>query len=183
MTTFFSKIPAKCTHFEVSSLGLELQVSSLGLGVFDEALVSSRNFNQVSVSVSKVTVSTTSLMFTFFCITETSSSAHFSSICSWAVSTSSSILTQFLNSSSLCPTSSGRKKMITWVDSSVLEHQQFCIVTTATLAQAPLIMRMASNKLMRFATYWATSPVSRVWSRISEPKDQFVCIMNRKWMY
>jgi len=32
---------------------------SLGLGVFDEVSVSSRNFNQVSVS--KVTVSTTSL--------------------------------------------------------------------------------------------------------------------------
>jgi len=41
------------------SLGLELQVSSLGLGVFDEVSVSSRNFNQVSVS--KVAVSTTSL--------------------------------------------------------------------------------------------------------------------------
>jgi len=40
-----------------SSLGLELQVSSLGLGVYDE--VSSRNFNQVSVS--KVTVWTTSM--------------------------------------------------------------------------------------------------------------------------
>jgi len=58
MTTFFTKISAKCTKFEVSSLGLELQVS--GLGVFDEVSVSvsSRNFNQVSVS--KVTVSTTS---------------------------------------------------------------------------------------------------------------------------
>jgi len=70
MTTFFWKISAKCTSFEVSSLGLgldfqvsslglEFQVSSLGLGVFDEVSVSSRNFNQVSVS--KVTVSTTSL--------------------------------------------------------------------------------------------------------------------------
>jgi len=60
---FFWKISAKCTNFEVSSLGLELQVSSLGLGlgIFDEISVSSRNFNQVSVSVSKVTVSTTSL--------------------------------------------------------------------------------------------------------------------------
>jgi len=43
--------------FWISSLGLELQVSSLGLGVYDE--VSSRNFNQVSVS--KVTVWTTSM--------------------------------------------------------------------------------------------------------------------------
>jgi len=50
-------ISAKCTKFEVSSL--ELQVSSLGLGVFDEVSVSPRNFNRVSVS--KVTVSTTSL--------------------------------------------------------------------------------------------------------------------------
>ena len=55
----FWKISAKCTNFEVTSLGLELQVSSLGLGVFDEVSVSSRNFNQVSVS--EVTVSTTSL--------------------------------------------------------------------------------------------------------------------------
>jgi len=47
----FRKISAKCTNFEVSSLSL---------GVFDEVLVSSRNFNQVSVS--KVTVSTTSLI-------------------------------------------------------------------------------------------------------------------------
>jgi len=31
---------AKCTNFEVSSLGFELQVSSLGLGVFDEVSVS-----------------------------------------------------------------------------------------------------------------------------------------------
>ena len=55
----FSKMSAKCTNFDVSSFGRELQVSSLG--VFDEVLlsVSSRNFNQVSVS--KVTVSTTSL--------------------------------------------------------------------------------------------------------------------------
>jgi len=66
MTTFFNKISEKCTNFEVSSLGLELQVSSLGPRVFDEVLVSisvySRNFNQDSVSVSKVTVSTTSLV-------------------------------------------------------------------------------------------------------------------------
>jgi len=41
-------------HKLVSSLGLELQVSTLG--VFDEVSNSSRNFNQVSVS--KVTVST-----------------------------------------------------------------------------------------------------------------------------
>jgi len=61
MTTFFWKISAKCTNFEVPSLGLELQVSSLG--VFDEVSVSSRNFNQVSVSFSKVTVSTSSLPF------------------------------------------------------------------------------------------------------------------------
>jgi len=62
ITTFFKKLSAKCTNFEVSSLGLgpEHQVSSLGLGVFDEVSVSSRNFNQVSVS--KVTVSTTSLV-------------------------------------------------------------------------------------------------------------------------
>jgi len=71
MTTYFLKILAKCTNFEVSSLGLglELQVSSLdlNLGVFDEVSVSSRNFNQVSVS--KVTVSTTSLVLTLnrFC--------------------------------------------------------------------------------------------------------------------
>ena len=60
MTTFFQKLSAKCTNFEVSSLALELKVSSLGLGVFDEVSVSSRNFNQVSVL--KVTVSTTSLL-------------------------------------------------------------------------------------------------------------------------
>ena len=54
MTTTFQKTNStKCTNFEVSSLGLELQVSSLG--VSDEVSVSSRNFNQVSVS-------TTSLM-------------------------------------------------------------------------------------------------------------------------
>jgi len=52
-------IATKCTNFEVSSFGLELQVSSLG--VFDEVSVSSQNFNQVSVFISKVTVSTTSL--------------------------------------------------------------------------------------------------------------------------
>jgi len=40
------------------------RTSSLGLGVFDEVSVSSRNFNQVSVTVSKVTVSTTSLVLT-----------------------------------------------------------------------------------------------------------------------
>jgi len=59
MTKFLWKVSAKCTNFEVSSLGLELQVSSLGLGVFGEVSVSSQNFNQVSVS--KVTVSTASL--------------------------------------------------------------------------------------------------------------------------
>jgi len=60
MTTFFFN-SAKCANFEVSSLGLELQVSSLGLEVFVEVSVSSRNFNQVSVS-------TTSLenFYTFF---------------------------------------------------------------------------------------------------------------------
>ena len=60
MTTFFL-ISAKCINFEASSLDLELQVSSLGFGVFDEISfsVSSPNFNQVSVS--KVAVSTTSL--------------------------------------------------------------------------------------------------------------------------
>ena len=61
----FSKQLAKCTKFEVSSLGLglELQVSSLslGLGVFGEVSVASLNFNQVLVSDSKVMVSTTSL--------------------------------------------------------------------------------------------------------------------------
>jgi len=51
-------------------LGHELQVSSLGLGVFDEVSVSSRNFNRVSVS--KVTVSTSQTYFcwmsqTYFC--------------------------------------------------------------------------------------------------------------------
>ena len=55
MRTFFKRISANCTNFEVSSLGLELQVSSLG--VFDEVSVSisSRNFNQISDS--EVTVS------------------------------------------------------------------------------------------------------------------------------
>jgi len=48
ITTFFKKNSAKCTNFQVSSLGLELPVWSLG--VFDE------------VSVTKVTVSTTSLL-------------------------------------------------------------------------------------------------------------------------
>jgi len=62
MTTFFTKILAKCTNVEVSSLCFELQVSSHGLGVFDEVSVSSRNCNQVSVS--KVTLSTTSLIAT-----------------------------------------------------------------------------------------------------------------------
>jgi len=57
----FFFISAKSTNLEVSSLGLELHVSMLGLGIFDEVSVSSRNFNQVSVSVSKVTVSTRSL--------------------------------------------------------------------------------------------------------------------------
>ena len=59
----FSKNLAKCTKFEVSSLGLELQVSSLSLGlrVFGEVSVSSLNFNEVLVSVSKVMVSTISL--------------------------------------------------------------------------------------------------------------------------
>jgi len=64
MTTFLKKMSAECTNFEISSLGLELQVSSLGLGDIDEVSVSSRNFNQVSVS--KVTVSTTSLVPTLF---------------------------------------------------------------------------------------------------------------------
>jgi len=61
MTTFFSAI---FTNFEVSSLGLELQVSRLGLRVFDEVSVSvsSQNFNQVSIPVSKVTVSSTLLL-------------------------------------------------------------------------------------------------------------------------
>ena len=45
----------------VWNLGLELQDSSLGLRVFDKVSVSSRNFNQISVSVSKVTVSNASL--------------------------------------------------------------------------------------------------------------------------
>ena len=45
---------AKCTNFEVSSLGLGLQVSSVGLEVFDEVSVSSRNFNQVSVLRSRL---------------------------------------------------------------------------------------------------------------------------------
>jgi len=35
MTTFF-KISAKCTNFEVSSVGREFKVSGLGLGIFDE---------------------------------------------------------------------------------------------------------------------------------------------------
>jgi len=62
MTTFIKRISTKCTNFEVSSLGLELQV--LVSEFFYEVSVSSRNFNQVSVSVLKVTVSTTSLVFT-----------------------------------------------------------------------------------------------------------------------
>jgi len=41
-------------------LSLELQVSNLGLGVFDEVSVSSRNFNQVAVSASKDMASITS---------------------------------------------------------------------------------------------------------------------------
>ena len=59
----FSKNLAKCTKFKVSSLGLELQFSSLSLGlrVFGEVSVSSLNFNEVLVSVSKVMVSTISL--------------------------------------------------------------------------------------------------------------------------
>ena len=48
MTTFFTKISAKCTKFEVSSLGLELQVS--GLGVFDEVSVSVSEFSMKSRS-------------------------------------------------------------------------------------------------------------------------------------
>jgi len=50
------KNSAKCTKFEVLSLGLELQDPSLGHGVFDEVslLVSSRNFNQVSVSTTSL---------------------------------------------------------------------------------------------------------------------------------
>ena len=80
ITTFFKKISAKCTNFEVSILGLELQVSNLGLEIQVSSLglelqvlslellekvsvsVSCQNFNHVSVSVSKVTVSTTSLL-------------------------------------------------------------------------------------------------------------------------
>jgi len=60
MMTTFLKYFAKMHKFW--SLGLELQVSTLG--VFDEVSVSvsSRNFKQVSVS--KVTVSTTSLLQT-----------------------------------------------------------------------------------------------------------------------
>jgi len=34
MTTFFHKISAKCTNFEISSLGRELQVWSIGLRSF-----------------------------------------------------------------------------------------------------------------------------------------------------
>jgi len=48
MKTFFWKISAKSTNFEVWSLGLGFQVSSLG--IFDK------------VSISKVTISTTSLL-------------------------------------------------------------------------------------------------------------------------
>ena len=56
MTKFFWKFSAKSTEFEVSSLGLDFQVS------VSEFLMKSRSrsFNQVSVS--KVTVSTTSLV-------------------------------------------------------------------------------------------------------------------------
>jgi len=46
MTTFKIKFLAKCTNFEVSNLGLELQVSSLGLEVFDDVSVSSRSFTR-----------------------------------------------------------------------------------------------------------------------------------------
>jgi len=48
-TTFYKKLSAKCTNFEVSIFRLEFKVSSLRLGIFDE------------VSLSKVTVSITSL--------------------------------------------------------------------------------------------------------------------------
>ena len=85
----------------------------------------------------------------------------------WA---SSSMLTQFINSSSLSPTGGGGKGMITFVDSSVVKppfFQQFWIVTSVTLAQAPLIVCMASNRLMRFATVWARSSVSVVSSKMS----------------
>ena len=47
---------AKCTNFEVSSLGFELQVS------VSEFLMKSRSRNFDQVSVSKGTVSTTSLL-------------------------------------------------------------------------------------------------------------------------
>jgi len=55
MTTF--------SFFRHNPLILKSQsrISSLGLGVIDEVSVSSRNFNQVSVLFSKVTVSETSL--------------------------------------------------------------------------------------------------------------------------
>ena len=46
MRTFFKRISANCTNFEVSSLGLELQVSSLG--VFDEV-----SDSEVTVSLSR----------------------------------------------------------------------------------------------------------------------------------
>jgi len=39
VTTFFSKISAKFTNFEVWSLSLEFHVSSLGLAIFDEVVV------------------------------------------------------------------------------------------------------------------------------------------------
>jgi len=48
MTTFYRKSSAKYTNFEVSNLGLEFQV--LSLGIFDE------------VSISEITISTTSLL-------------------------------------------------------------------------------------------------------------------------
>jgi len=51
----FFKISVKCTNFEVSSLGLEVQVSVSGFLMKSR----SRSFNQASVS--KVTVSTASL--------------------------------------------------------------------------------------------------------------------------
>jgi len=61
MATFFWKISPNSTNFEVSSLGLEFQVSVL------ESLMRSRSwsFNQASASVSKVTVSTTSLAVSY----------------------------------------------------------------------------------------------------------------------
>ena len=68
MTTLFNKISAKCTNFEVSVSNFKSRVLVSDFLIKSRSRLEfltrsrSRNFYQVSVSVSKVTVSTTSLM-------------------------------------------------------------------------------------------------------------------------